>query len=177
MGALRILYSRRKTKGLFFSIRDLCFGRLSCSKYLLGTTANNLLCCWNLLTCSCKAAYTQYISCANLQLCALINLLMCPDILNHIFFFPCLLSSVSCPVWQWSGAPVWKPACCWLTPSLRTWLPSAIRLDSLTVSFKLGAYIWASKLASHIKPHFCKSNLNPQCRTLHISVFKSCTNW
>ncbi|XP_070693952.1 WD repeat-containing protein 75 [Pempheris klunzingeri] len=34
------------------AIRDLCFGRLSCSKYLLGTTANKLLCCWNLLTCS-----------------------------------------------------------------------------------------------------------------------------
>uniref|UniRef100_A0A3Q3X3F3 C2H2-type domain-containing protein n=1 Tax=Mola mola TaxID=94237 RepID=A0A3Q3X3F3_MOLML len=34
------------------AIRDLCFGRLSCSKYLLGTNANNLLCCWNLLTCS-----------------------------------------------------------------------------------------------------------------------------
>ncbi|XP_077392152.1 WD repeat-containing protein 75 [Festucalex cinctus] len=33
-------------------IRDLCFGRLSCSKYLVGTTAKNLLCCWNLLTCS-----------------------------------------------------------------------------------------------------------------------------
>ncbi|XP_036401272.1 WD repeat-containing protein 75 [Megalops cyprinoides] len=33
-------------------IRDLCFGRLSCSKYLLGTTSKNLLCCWNLLTCS-----------------------------------------------------------------------------------------------------------------------------
>ncbi|XP_061143492.1 WD repeat-containing protein 75 [Syngnathus typhle] len=33
-------------------IRNLCFGRLSCSKYLLGTTAKNLLCCWNLLTCS-----------------------------------------------------------------------------------------------------------------------------
>ncbi|MEQ2230276.1 hypothetical protein ILYODFUR_027589 [Ilyodon furcidens] len=35
-----------------FSPRDLCFGRLSCSKYLLGTTTNKLLCCWNLLTCS-----------------------------------------------------------------------------------------------------------------------------
>ncbi|XP_051938582.1 WD repeat-containing protein 75 [Hippocampus zosterae] len=33
-------------------IRNLCFGRLSCSKYLLGTTVKNLLCCWNLLTCS-----------------------------------------------------------------------------------------------------------------------------
>ncbi|KAJ8384109.1 hypothetical protein AAFF_G00209000 [Aldrovandia affinis] len=33
-------------------IRDLCFGRLSCSRYLLGTTSKNLLCCWNLLTCS-----------------------------------------------------------------------------------------------------------------------------
>uniref|UniRef100_A0A672RSS5 WD repeat-containing protein 75-like n=1 Tax=Sinocyclocheilus grahami TaxID=75366 RepID=A0A672RSS5_SINGR len=33
-------------------IRDLCFGRLSCSKYLLGTTTRNLLCCWNLLTCA-----------------------------------------------------------------------------------------------------------------------------
>uniref|UniRef100_A0A8C2XMB2 WD repeat domain 75 n=1 Tax=Cyclopterus lumpus TaxID=8103 RepID=A0A8C2XMB2_CYCLU len=34
------------------AIRDLCFGRLGCSKYLMGTTASNLLCCWNLLTCS-----------------------------------------------------------------------------------------------------------------------------
>ncbi|XP_068429252.1 WD repeat-containing protein 75 [Clinocottus analis] len=34
------------------AIRDLCFGRLSCSKYLLGTTDHNLLCCWNLLTCA-----------------------------------------------------------------------------------------------------------------------------
>ncbi|XP_041663173.1 WD repeat-containing protein 75 isoform X2 [Cheilinus undulatus] len=34
------------------AVRNLCFGRLSCSKYLLGTTAGNLLCCWNLLTCS-----------------------------------------------------------------------------------------------------------------------------
>ncbi|XP_057708454.1 WD repeat-containing protein 75 [Corythoichthys intestinalis] len=34
------------------SIRNLCFGQLSCSKYLLGTTEKNLLCCWNLLTCS-----------------------------------------------------------------------------------------------------------------------------
>ncbi|XP_060944217.1 WD repeat-containing protein 75 [Limanda limanda] len=34
------------------AIRHLCFGRLSCSKYLLGATANSLLCCWNLLTCS-----------------------------------------------------------------------------------------------------------------------------
>lgn len=33
-------------------IRDLCFGRLSCSKYLLSTTTKNLLCCWNLLTCA-----------------------------------------------------------------------------------------------------------------------------
>uniref|UniRef100_A0A8C1Z6V0 WD repeat domain 75 n=1 Tax=Cyprinus carpio TaxID=7962 RepID=A0A8C1Z6V0_CYPCA len=32
-------------------IRDLCFGRLSCSKYLISTTTRNLLCCWNLLTC------------------------------------------------------------------------------------------------------------------------------
>uniref|UniRef100_A0A8C8IIY7 WD repeat-containing protein 75 second beta-propeller domain-containing protein n=1 Tax=Oncorhynchus tshawytscha TaxID=74940 RepID=A0A8C8IIY7_ONCTS len=34
------------------AIRDLCFGRLSCSKYLLGTSTKNQLCCWNLLTCS-----------------------------------------------------------------------------------------------------------------------------
>ncbi|CAL1582666.1 unnamed protein product [Knipowitschia caucasica] len=33
-------------------IRNLCFGRQSCSKYLLGTTDKNQLCCWNLLTCS-----------------------------------------------------------------------------------------------------------------------------
>uniref|UniRef100_A0A6Q2Y2X6 WD repeat-containing protein 75 second beta-propeller domain-containing protein n=1 Tax=Esox lucius TaxID=8010 RepID=A0A6Q2Y2X6_ESOLU len=34
------------------AVRDLCFGRLSCSKYLLGTSTKNQLCCWNLLTCS-----------------------------------------------------------------------------------------------------------------------------
>ncbi|KAM7316244.1 hypothetical protein ACRRTK_024924 [Alexandromys fortis] len=33
-------------------IRHLCFGRLTCSKYLLGTTENAILCCWNLLSCS-----------------------------------------------------------------------------------------------------------------------------
>ncbi|XP_066542601.1 WD repeat-containing protein 75 [Hoplias malabaricus] len=33
-------------------IRDLCFGRQSCSKYLLTTTGTNNLQCWNLLTCS-----------------------------------------------------------------------------------------------------------------------------
>lgn len=33
-------------------IRHLCFGRLTCSKYLLGTTDNGILCCWNLLSCS-----------------------------------------------------------------------------------------------------------------------------
>nr|XP_056717456.1 WD repeat-containing protein 75 [Euleptes europaea] len=34
------------------TIRNLCFGKLSCSKYLLGTTNNGFLCCWNLLSCS-----------------------------------------------------------------------------------------------------------------------------
>lgn len=33
-------------------IRHLCFGRMTCSKYLLGTTENAILCCWNLLSCS-----------------------------------------------------------------------------------------------------------------------------
>ncbi|XP_067891709.1 WD repeat-containing protein 75 [Heterodontus francisci] len=33
-------------------IRDLAFGRLSCSKYLIGTTENGFLCCWNLLSCT-----------------------------------------------------------------------------------------------------------------------------
>lgn len=33
-------------------IRYLSFGRLTCSKYLLGTTENGILCCWNLLSCS-----------------------------------------------------------------------------------------------------------------------------
>uniref|UniRef100_A0A671L163 WD repeat-containing protein 75-like n=1 Tax=Sinocyclocheilus anshuiensis TaxID=1608454 RepID=A0A671L163_9TELE len=33
-------------------VRDLCFGQLSCSKYLIATTTRNLLCCWNLLTCA-----------------------------------------------------------------------------------------------------------------------------
>lgn len=29
-----------------------CFGRLTCSKYLLGVTENGILCCWNLLSCA-----------------------------------------------------------------------------------------------------------------------------
>ncbi|XP_074158988.1 WD repeat-containing protein 75 [Sminthopsis crassicaudata] len=33
-------------------IKNLCFGRQTCSKYLLGTTEKNFLCCWNLLTCA-----------------------------------------------------------------------------------------------------------------------------
>ncbi|KAL3056785.1 hypothetical protein OYC64_019297 [Pagothenia borchgrevinki] len=44
------------------AIRDLCFGRLSCSKYLLGTTASKLLCCWNLLTCSLEWSTTMDVS-------------------------------------------------------------------------------------------------------------------
>ncbi|KAM4608467.1 WD repeat-containing protein 75 isoform 2-T2 [Polymixia lowei] len=43
-------------------IRDLCFGRLSCSKYLLGTTAKKLLCCWNLLTCSLEWSTSMNVS-------------------------------------------------------------------------------------------------------------------
>nr|XP_028562458.1 WD repeat-containing protein 75-like [Podarcis muralis] len=34
------------------TIRNLCFGRQSCSKYLLGTTNTGFLCCWNLLSCT-----------------------------------------------------------------------------------------------------------------------------
>ncbi|KAL8183741.1 UNVERIFIED_CONTAM: WD repeat-containing protein 75 [Gekko kuhli] len=34
------------------TIQNLCFGRLSCSKYLLGTTSSGFLCCWNLLSCT-----------------------------------------------------------------------------------------------------------------------------
>ncbi|XP_007529066.1 WD repeat-containing protein 75 [Erinaceus europaeus] len=33
-------------------IRHLCFGRLTCSKYLLGAIENGILCCWNLLSCA-----------------------------------------------------------------------------------------------------------------------------
>ncbi|KAJ6665215.1 hypothetical protein lerEdw1_004264 [Lerista edwardsae] len=33
-------------------IQNLCFGRLSCSKYLLGSTNTGFLCCWNLLSCT-----------------------------------------------------------------------------------------------------------------------------
>nr|XP_020658546.1 WD repeat-containing protein 75 isoform X1 [Pogona vitticeps] len=33
-------------------IQNLCFGRLSCSKYLLGSTSTGFLCCWNLLSCT-----------------------------------------------------------------------------------------------------------------------------
>ncbi|XP_041857335.1 WD repeat-containing protein 75 [Melanotaenia boesemani] len=43
-------------------VRNLCFGRLSCSKYLLGTTTSQLLCCWNLLTCSLEWSTSMDIS-------------------------------------------------------------------------------------------------------------------
>ncbi|NXH22530.1 WDR75 protein, partial [Bucco capensis] len=33
-------------------IRNICFGRLTCSKYLIGTTDCGFLCCWNLLSCA-----------------------------------------------------------------------------------------------------------------------------
>ncbi|CAK6448072.1 unnamed protein product [Pipistrellus nathusii] len=33
-------------------VRHLCFGRLTCSKYLLGATESGTLCCWNLLSCA-----------------------------------------------------------------------------------------------------------------------------
>uniref|UniRef100_A0A3Q2QJD5 WD repeat domain 75 n=1 Tax=Fundulus heteroclitus TaxID=8078 RepID=A0A3Q2QJD5_FUNHE len=42
-------------------VRNLCFGRLSCSKYLLGTTTK-LLCCWNLLTCSLEWSTSMEVS-------------------------------------------------------------------------------------------------------------------
>ncbi|TRZ23905.1 hypothetical protein HGM15179_003176 [Zosterops borbonicus] len=34
------------------NIRKICFGRLTCSKYLIGATDYGFLCCWNLLTCA-----------------------------------------------------------------------------------------------------------------------------
>ncbi|KAM4698059.1 WD repeat-containing protein 75 [Rhinophrynus dorsalis] len=33
-------------------IRNLCFGRMGCSKYLLASTDDGFICCWNLLTCA-----------------------------------------------------------------------------------------------------------------------------
>uniref|UniRef100_A0A8C9Q9T0 WD repeat domain 75 n=1 Tax=Spermophilus dauricus TaxID=99837 RepID=A0A8C9Q9T0_SPEDA len=33
-------------------IRHLCFGKFTCSKYLLGGTEDGILCCWNLLSCT-----------------------------------------------------------------------------------------------------------------------------
>ncbi|NXI72278.1 WDR75 protein, partial [Anseranas semipalmata] len=33
-------------------IRNICFGRLTCSKYLVGATDHGFLCCWNLLSCA-----------------------------------------------------------------------------------------------------------------------------
>uniref|UniRef100_A0A3B5MM36 WD repeat domain 75 n=1 Tax=Xiphophorus couchianus TaxID=32473 RepID=A0A3B5MM36_9TELE len=41
---------------------DLCFSRLSCSKFLLGTTSCNQLCCWNLLTCSVEWSTSMEVS-------------------------------------------------------------------------------------------------------------------
>lgn len=126
---------RRNQKWLFFSpIRDLCFGRHSCSKYLLGTTAKNLLCCWNLLTCSCK---TDFMSMIYMQWFK-----YSPYIFLTLLLSLCPSSPVPCPLWQWSGAPPWTSACCWLTPSLRTWLPSAVRLEALTVRFTPCTHRW-----------------------------------
>lgn len=51
------LVKGKEKRLVFFSFRDLCFGRLSCSKYLLAATTSKLLCCWNLLTCSCKSPH------------------------------------------------------------------------------------------------------------------------
>uniref|UniRef100_A0A8C5X7Y9 WD repeat domain 75 n=1 Tax=Malurus cyaneus samueli TaxID=2593467 RepID=A0A8C5X7Y9_9PASS len=34
------------------NIRNICFGRQTCSKYLIGATDYGFLCCWNLLTCA-----------------------------------------------------------------------------------------------------------------------------
>lgn len=100
-GTLGILYSHKKTKGFFFffflpSTRNLCFGRLSCSKYLLGTTANNLLCCWNLLTCSCKAPCVVYMS--QIQICSQMHLLhlIFSFVLKHNYTFLLCLSPSSC---------------------------------------------------------------------------------
>nr|XP_004660322.1 WD repeat-containing protein 75 [Jaculus jaculus] len=44
---LRCTFCQRAGK-----IKHLCFGKLTCSKYLLGTTEQGILCCWNLLSCS-----------------------------------------------------------------------------------------------------------------------------
>ncbi|KAM6463818.1 WD repeat-containing protein 75 isoform 1-T1 [Liasis olivaceus] len=44
------------------TILSLCFGRLICSKYLLGTTSSGFLCCWNLLTCSLEWSAQLYVS-------------------------------------------------------------------------------------------------------------------
>ncbi|NXN99488.1 WDR75 protein, partial [Rhinopomastus cyanomelas] len=33
-------------------IRNICFGRLTCAKFLIGTTDYGFLCCWNLLSCA-----------------------------------------------------------------------------------------------------------------------------
>lgn len=40
-------------------LRHLCFGRLTCSKYLLGATEDGTLCCWNLLSCARKMSFQR----------------------------------------------------------------------------------------------------------------------
>ncbi|XP_067116688.1 WD repeat-containing protein 75 isoform X1 [Osmerus mordax] len=63
------------------TIRDICFGRLSCSKYLLGTTTNNL-CCWNLLTCALEWSTSMDIS-----------LLVADPLSEHMAAFSCQAGS------------------------------------------------------------------------------------
>uniref|UniRef100_A0A8C8EG05 WD repeat domain 75 n=1 Tax=Otus sunia TaxID=257818 RepID=A0A8C8EG05_9STRI len=46
-------------------IRNICFGRLTCSKYLIGATDHGFLCCWNLLTCALE--WSAYLNVVVLQ--------------------------------------------------------------------------------------------------------------
>lgn len=118
--------SAEKFNELFLlSIRALCFSRLSCSKYLLATTAGGLLCCWNLLTCSRKTASIDMVVQVSHW-----------GVGRNEVQKKSMINTVLWPPRQWSGAPPWTPACCWLTHSPRTWLSSAARTEEPTVRTK-----------------------------------------
>ncbi|XP_041435041.1 WD repeat-containing protein 75-like [Xenopus laevis] len=69
-------------------IRNLCFGRKSCSKYLVASTNDGFICCWNLLTCSLE--WRAQLDAAVLQpdpLSENIAVISCPKGRSNLFLF------------------------------------------------------------------------------------------
>nr|AAI68428.1 LOC734119 protein [Xenopus tropicalis] len=69
-------------------IRNLCFGRMSCSKYLVASTNDGFIYCWNLLTCALE--WRAQLDAAVLQpdpLSENIAVISCPKGSSNLFLF------------------------------------------------------------------------------------------